>query len=201
VDGQRVEVKTATALTRVLLYHKTAGEICSYKDPLNRTTIFKGLPNLQHSKWMSVGRLDIATTGLLLISNDGDLVHLLMHPSSAIDRTYLCRVRGNVSNSALIQLKTGVTSNNDLLKFKEIERLNQQKGINCWFRITLSQGKNREIHRAWGSVGHQVSRLKRIQYGPMKLPADLKPGKWRELDAAGINQLKLIGVSSKSKTS
>lgn len=191
VDGKKIEVDKRKAPTRVLLYHKRSGEISTHKDPQNRPTMIRALPEINDSRWVAVGRLDISTTGLILFSNDGELVHRLMHPSSSIKRVYLCRVWGDVTQHDLERLRKGVRSKNEILKFEEIDFM-QKKGANSWFRIVLSQGRNREIHRAWKVVGNRVSRLKRIQYATISLPTGLKPGAWRELTKNDVEQLKRL---------
>ncbi len=186
-----IEVDESKSATRVLVYHKQSGEICTHNDPQDRPTVIQSLPKIQNGRWLSVGRLDINTTGLLLFSNDGELVHKLMHPASGLERVYLCRVWGKVDERILEQLHKGVSSKNEILKFDDIERLHK-KGANSWFRIVLSRGKNREIHRAWKSVGYRVSRLKRVQYGMITLPKDLKPGSCFELKPDAIKELQRI---------
>ena len=189
IHGMKIEVDELKPPTRVLLYHKRSGEISTHKDPQNRPTMIQALPEIKDSRWIAVGRLDINTTGLILFSNDGELVHRLMHPSSSIERVYLCRVWGEVNQRGLERLRKGVRSKNEILKFDEIEFM-QKKGANSWFRIVLSRGKNREIHRAWKVLGNRVSRLKRIQYATITLPPGLKPGAWQELAPKDVEQIK-----------
>lgn len=180
VDDRRIEVNDVPFNTRVIAYHKKPGEICTRYDPDGRPLVINALPPIADGKWISVGRLDINSTGLLLFTNNGDLANALMHPSSQIEREYLCRVFGSVSEQSLIKLRSGVKSKGETLRFDEIEMLHG-KGSNQWYRIVLKQGKYREIRRAWGVVGHQVSRLKRIRYGLIQLDEDLPQGKWVEL--------------------
>ena len=191
VHGKKIEVDERKSPTRVLLYHKKSGEISTHRDPQNRPTLIQALPEIKDGRWIAVGRLDINTTGLILFSNDGELVHRLMHPSSSIRRVYLCRVWGDVNQHVLERLRKGVISKNEILKFDEIE-CRRKKGANRWFRIVLSRGRNREIHRAWKAVGYRVSRLKRIQYGTVSLPSDLKPGAWLELASYDVGQLRQL---------
>ncbi len=189
VNGQKVIVQGVSQNIRLLAYHKVEGEICSHKDPGNRRRVFDSLPAIDEGRWLSVGRLDISTTGLLLFSNDGDLVHRLMHPSSEIEREYLCRVFGTVSADELTRLCEGVRCGRDLLRFKAIHPL-ERGGGNQWFRIILAGGKNREIRRAWKVLGCEVSRLKRIRYGHYRLPQQLKAGQWIELDDRQIQKFR-----------
>ena len=191
LDDQRIRVTSSDAPTRVIAYHKKEGEICTHSDPANRPTILESIPSITEGRWATVGRLDLNTTGLILISNDGDLVHGLMHPSSQIEREYLCRVLGETSSKTLQKLRNGVQSNGEFLRFDHIEFVSG-KGANQWYRIRLTRGKNREIRRAWEAVGHRVSRLKRIRYGPIHLRKNLKQGEWAELDQNQIAILKAI---------
>lgn len=188
IDGRTVEVNDHTPPARVLLYHKKSGEISTHRDPQNRPTMIQALPRIKDGRWIAVGRLDINTTGLILFSNDGELVHRLMHPSGSIKRVYLCRVWGDVNQRVLEKLRKGVISKNEILKFDEIE-CRRKTGANRWFRIVLFRGRNREIHRAWKAVGYRVSRLKRIQYATVSLPSNLKPGTWQELARDDVRQL------------
>ncbi len=188
IDGQRIQVSESPSTTRVIAYHKKTGEVCSRNDPANRPLTFDSLPPIEQGRWVSVGRLDINTTGLLLFTNNGSLANSLMHPSSQIEREYLCRVFGNVSEQDLVALRTGVRSGSDILYFDQIDTL-KGKGSNQWYRIVLKQGRNREIRRAWEAVGNQVSKLKRVRYGGIQLDEDLPKGKWKELDKERTLQL------------
>ncbi len=189
INDRKVVVKTSGGRVRMLAYHKAEGEICTHKDPGKRPLVQKSLPKIDQGRWLSVGRLDINTTGLLLFSNDGNLVHALMHPSSEIEREYVCRVFGKVSDATLDHLGKGVRSGKDLLRFKEVHRMDRSKGgNNNWFRIVLTGGKNREIRRAWQACGCEVNRLKRIRYGFFRLPRDLDVGKWVELESNQIQK-------------
>ncbi len=194
VEGQQVKVREVRSLPRLLAYHKGEGEICTRKDPKARRLVFDSLPTIEDGRWLSVGRLDINTTGLMLFSNDGGLVHALMHPSNEIEREYLCRVFGTVSNNDLSRLCEGVRSEKDVLRFKKVSRI-EGSGRNHWFRIVLAGGKNREIRRAWQTLDCQVNRLKRIRYGFYHLPPDLKIGQWLELDAQQVRKFRNLCVS------
>jgi len=197
IDGHRYQVpdraETQDEL-RVLLYNKPEGEICSRNDPEGRPTVYDRLPPLSTGRWISVGRLDFNTSGLLLFTNNGELANKLMHPSSGIDREYLVRVQGEVSKEQLQQLRDGVQLEDGLAKFTDIT-IGGGKGSNTWFYCTLMEGKNREVRRLWEAQGCRVSRLKRVRYGQILIPSYVRMGQWVELglaettllcDAAGI---------------
>lgn len=188
IDHRRIEIGNIPIRTRVIAYHKKPGEICTRDDPKDRPLASDGLPPIEDGKWISVGRLDINSTGLLLFTNNGELANSLMHPSSEIEREYLCRVFGHVSNQNLKRVRCGVRSNNDVLRFDKIEMISGS-GSNHWYRIIMKRGKNREIRRAFEVVGHQVSRLKRIRYGLVRLDDDLPQGKWVELNRQMTSKL------------
>jgi len=180
VDGRPVETVTA-APARVLLYHKPLGELVTRDDPKGRPTVFDSLPPLPSGRWIAVGRLDINTTGLLLLTNDGDLAHRLMHPGADLDREYVVRVQGEVDAARLDRLKSGVDLDGRPAAFTAIEPVGKRTGRNRTFRVTLTEGRNREVRRMWETVGCTVNRLKRIRFGPAALPRDLEPGQWREV--------------------
>lgn len=189
--GRRVSVRTADFKRhhpRVLSYHKKVGEICSRKDHLKRPLVVDNLPKIKNGKWISVGRLDINTSGLILFTDDGALAHALMHPSSNIEREYLCRVYGKVTRSMMNALRAGVRSKGEVLKFDEVERMSG-KGANNWFRIVLKQGRNREIRRAWKTLGCSVNRLIRVRYGPVILSKDSSEGDVIEFGSEIIQKL------------
>lgn len=197
IDGHRYQVpdrKETQDELRVLLYNKPEGEICSRNDPEGRPTVYDRLPPLSTGRWISVGRLDFNTSGLLLFTNNGELANKLMHPSSGIDREYLVRVQGEVSKEQLQQLRDGVQLEDGLAKFTDIT-IGGGKGANTWFYCTLMEGKNREVRRLWEAQGCRVSRLKRVRYGQILIPSYVRMGQWVELglaettllcDAAGI---------------
>ena len=167
---------------RILLYHKPVGEVCSRKDPEGRATVFDGLPRLKSGRWVSVGRLDFTTSGLLLLTTDGDLANALMHPSSRVEREYLCRVMGRVDKTMLERLKSGVELDDGPARFTDIqEGGGDDDSINQFFYVVLSEGRNREVRRLWESQGATVSRLKRVRYGDVFIPSKLKKGQWMEL--------------------
>lgn len=172
---------------RTLIYNKPEGEITSRSDPEGRPTVFDRLPPLEDARWVPIGRLDINTTGLLLLTTDGELANAMMHPSSQVDREYVCRVRGLVSDEQVEQLKTGVMLDDGLAHFNDLTRMgdpnSHQPGANQWYQVTLLEGRNREVRRLWESMDHMVSRLKRVRYGAALLPKNLKMGQWAEVTA------------------
>ena len=175
--------------TRVLIYNKPEGEICSRDDPQNRPTVFANLPGLASGRWISVGRLDLNTTGLLVFTNDGDLAQALMHPSRNIEREYMVRVRRRLSDNEIKRLLNGVLMDGKVSRFESIREGTGGGGNNCWYQVILKQGRYREVRRLFEAVGVSVSRLKRIRFGPLKLPRDLATGCSRELEKALVNRL------------
>lgn len=181
VDGGLIpRGTTASAPARLLLFHKPVGQICSRDDPQGRPTVFEALPRLRGRRWVSVGRLDINTSGLLLFTTDGELAHRLMHPSSGIEREYRCRVRGNPSEGELKRLLAGVRLSGQMCRFESIEA-GRGSGANRWFQVVLKEGRNREVRRMWQSVGCTVSRLIRVRYGPFRLDRQHSAGTCLEL--------------------
>lgn len=191
VDGNPVTNEQASQFCRVLMYNKPEGEICSRKDPEGRRTVFERLPNINHGRWISIGRLDINTSGLLLFTNDGELANRLMHPRNVVDREYAVRVFGEVTEDMLKTLKKGVMLEDGEAKFNEIKRRNRDdESMNQWFNVTIAEGRNREVRRIWESQEVQVSRLMRVRYGPLELKSRLPIGAWVELELPDINQLR-----------
>jgi 23S rRNA pseudouridine2605 synthase len=174
--------------SRVIIYNKQEGEVCTRSDPEGRPTVFDHLPKLRGERWIAVGRLDINTTGLLLFTNDGQLANKLMHPSTQIERQYVVRVRGEVSDEMMRTLKKGVMLEDGMAQFKDIER-GREQNTNGWFSVTLLEGRNREVRRLWDSQGVTVSRLKRVRYGCVSLPAPVLLGRWKELEEKEVKQL------------
>lgn len=200
VDGGR-PLKIVADHTRILLLNKPSGQVCTRKDPEGRTTVFKGLPRLKQGRWISIGRLDVQTTGLLLLTNDGELANRMMHPSAGLDREYAVRVNGKLEDDAMAELKTGVMIDGELHRFSDIQYFNG-RGVNHWYHVVLMEGKNREVRRLFESLGLMVSRLKRVRYGPVLLPSWLPVGQRSELVADDVFQLKKIlgsGVGDKRR--
>ena len=173
---------------KVITYHKPAGEICTRKDAEGRTTVFSKLPRLKGARWVSIGRLDINTYGLLLFTNDGDLANRLMHPSSNIDREYAVRVMGKVDEDMLKRLQAGVELEDGPARFSDIVDSGGE-GANHWYHVTLMEGRNHEVKRLWESQGITVSRLIRVRFGPIILPRNSRTGTIRELDDKELDAL------------
>ena len=188
VNGRSLPVRIQAMPARVLAYHKPVGEIVSRDDPQSRPTVFRKLPRLYQGKWQAVGRLDLNTEGLLLFTSSGELANKLMHPRFGLEREYAVRVLGALSNVEKEKLLAGVNLEDGMAQFGSLED-GGGEGANCWYRVTIQEGRNREVRRMFEAVGHAVSRLIRIRYGKMVLPRGLKRGDWMELDAADIDQL------------
>ena len=188
VNGKPVRVRMTPPPPRVLAYHKPAGEVVSHDDPQNRPTVFRRLPRLMQGKWQSVGRLDLNTEGLLLLTNSGELANRLMHPRFGLQREYAVRALGALSNEEKQRLLDGVRLDDGVAQFASIED-GGGEGANCWYRVTIGEGRNREVRRMFEAVGHSVSRLIRIRYGAVMLPRGLKRGVWLELDERDIGRL------------
>ena len=188
VNGKPIRFRIDPPPARVIAYHKPAGEVVTHDDPQNRPTVFRRLPKLPQGKWQSVGRLDLNTEGLLLFTSSGDLANKLMHPRFGLEREYAVRVLGALSADEKQTLLSGVMLDDGLAQFGAIED-GGGEGSNCWYRVTISEGRNREVRRMVEAVGHAVSRLIRIRYGAMVLPRGLKRGEWMELDQPDIGAL------------
>lgn len=195
VDRKQFVVATdAHEHAQVLMYHKPEGELTTRDDPEGRATVFENLPHLNGSRWISVGRLDVNTTGLLLLTTDGELANALMHPRQELQREYLCRVHGEVPDEALEKLKAGVELEDGPARFDEIHVVSRG-GSHCWFRVVLHEGRNREVRRLWDSQGLLVSRLKRIRYGSVELPRGLRPGQHESLGEDAVKALRELAGS------
>lgn len=178
----------------VLLYHKPVGEVTTHSDPENRKTVFDRLPRLRNGRWISVGRLDINTLGLLLITDDGHLANLLMHPSSQVEREYAVRVNGKVTKDVLDRLASGVLLEDGEARFDRVW-YDGGEGSNQWYRVVVTQGRNRLVRRLWEAQGLLVSRLIRVRYGPILLPKSLPRGRFEALPAVQLAQLeKAVGL-------
>ncbi|HYB64298.1 MAG TPA: pseudouridine synthase [Steroidobacteraceae bacterium] len=197
LDGRRLRLKAGEAgPQQLLLYYKPAGEVTTRSDPEGRPTVFERLPPPRRGRWINVGRLDVNTTGLLLLTTDGRLAHRLMHPSGEVEREYLVRVRGRPSEAVIAQLLLGVKLEDGAASFDRITADTWEEpggrggsGTHSTFRVVLTEGRNREVRRLWQAVGFEVSRLKRIRYGPIELPPDLKPGGTRLAGPASLEKL------------
>ncbi len=189
VDGREIKlIKSKNQKTRVLLYHKPEGELCTRHDPENRPTIFDGLPLIRNSRWICIGRLDFNTSGLLLITNNGELANQLMHPSSEIEREYASRIRGEVDDEALAKLQKGIQLEDGVGRFNQVVDAGGT-GSNHWFHVTVKEGRNRLVRRLWETLGFTVSRLIRIRFGPVYLPSGLRRGKHMELTDDEVTEL------------
>ena len=194
VDGSVVETATASA-PQVLMLNKAAGLVCSRRDPEGRGTIFDQLPRLQDSRWVTVGRLDINTTGLLLVTNDGSLAHRMMHPSTGLDREYAVRVNKKLDDDEIAKLKAGVEIEGETMRFSDVRYYNGSES-NFWYHVALMDGRNREVRRLFDSAGCKVSRLKRVRYGPVILPSWLTVGHWSFMQTHDLKALyKLLGFA------
>ncbi len=177
--------------TRILMYNKKVGEICTRNDPEGRPTIFSTLPPIQSGRWVSVGRLDINTSGLIMFTNDGELANNLMHPSSSIEREYVARVQGRVTKQDIQTLVEGVELDDGFAKFTDVQEGKKGK-TNQWFAMVIMEGRTREVRRLWESQGFNVSRLKRVRYGNVFLPASLRQGYWKELSKSEVKAIEQL---------
>lgn len=201
VDGRQVfTYEAAPAACRVLVYYKPEGEICTRADPEGRLTIFDRLPRIKNARWVSVGRLDINTAGLILLVTDGELANRLMHPSLGVEREYVVRVLGEVDAEALSRLRAGVMLEDGEAAFDQIYEIGGGEGANRWFSVVLKEGRNREVRRLWESQGVKVSRLKRVRFGPVTLPRRLRRGHYEEMEASAVAELlRFAGMEAGAK--
>jgi len=187
LDGHVVKIEAEeNRVCRVLMYNKPEGELCTRKDPEGRPTVFDRLPRLDGERWIAVGRLDVNTSGLLLFTNDGELANRLMRPSYEIEREYAVRVFGEVDTATLKTLTTGVELEDGMAKFLKVTP-RPGEGINRWYNVLLTEGRNREVRRLWQSQGVDVSRLIRVRYGTLSLNPKLPQGGWEELALEDVN--------------
>lgn len=199
LDGRKLE-RAPAIRARVLVLNKRAGVIVSRHDPERRTSVFDELPRLRTGRWISVGRLDIQTTGLLLLTNSGALANRLMHPSTGIDREYAVRVNGTLEPEAEAALRSGVTVGDRTESFSDIRYYNGS-GTNHWYHVVLMEGRNREVRDLFASQGRKVTRLKRVRYGPVILPAWLPRGGWEEMRVDEVAELqRIVGIGKQRIT-
>jgi 23S rRNA pseudouridine2605 synthase len=197
VDG-KVITTGESGKTRVLLYHKPPGEVSSRKDPEGRKTVFDKLPKLKNGRWISVGRLDYNTSGLLLFTTDGELANALMHPSSNIEREYMVRVKGEVTQDTVERLLDGVMLEDGVARFTDIVD-GGGEGRNHWYYVVIMEGRTREVRRLWESQDCVVSRLKRTRYGNVFIPPKVKQGMYVELEKKEVRDLyNIAGLTPKS---
>lgn len=192
LDGRILSIREAQKdVCRVLAYYKPEGELCTRSDPQGRPTVFQRLPRLNSARWIAVGRLDVNTSGLLLFTTDGELANRLMHPSREVEREYAVRVFGEIDDAKIRQLTRGVQLEDGPASFRSVSYRGGE-GINQWYNVSLTEGRNREVRRMWEAVGVQVSRLIRVRYGDIDLPKGLPRGGWVELGLNQINYLRQL---------
>jgi 23S rRNA pseudouridine2605 synthase len=208
IRGLPVRSRVETFTRRVLMYHKPEGELTTRFDPEGRPTVFESLPPIRDGRWITVGRLDFNTSGLLIVTNDGELANRMMHPSQELLRVYAARIFGDLTQQMIKQLKEGVELEDGVAHFESVEDAGGT-GMNHWYHVGLREGRNREVRRMFDAVGVPVSRLIRIQYGDLVLPPRLRPGKWTMLSPEDAEALavslampskKAIAESSPART-
>ena len=197
INGKLIQRKVSKRPPRVLIYHKPAGEIVSHSDPDGRPSVFDRLPTMKAGKWLAVGRLDFNTEGLLLFTTSGDLANRLMHPRYGIEREYAVRTLGELEEGMRQKLLSGVELEDGTAQFSKIAD-GGGEGVNRWYRVTIGEGRNREVRRMFEAVGLTVSRLIRTRYGAMTLPSGLKRGRWEELDEHVVRDLMALSGLEKA---
>ena len=190
-DGKLITLNSDKALPRILIYNKPEGEIVSEKDPKGRATVFDHLPKIKNAKWISIGRLDFNTSGLLIFTSYGEFANRLMHPRYEIEREYSVRVLGELTDNQISQLRAGIKLEDGLAKFEAIS-FKGGEGSNHWYQVTLKEGRNREVRRLFEFFNITVSRLMRIRFGGITLPSKLKKGNYIEL-----NKKEVLNILSK----
>jgi 23S rRNA pseudouridine2605 synthase len=200
VDGKKLAPqKSIREERRVILYNKPEDEVSTRDDPEGRRTVFDSLPPLKHGRWVSVGRLDLNTSGLMLFTTDGELANKLMHPSSQIEREYAVRVLGDVTPEMVEQMHKGVIIEDNLCRFTDIQHYGGE-GVNQWYHVVLMEGRNREVRKLWESQGVKVSRLKRVRFGPLFIPSSVSRGRYNELGKTEVEKLlKLVNKEDERK--
>ena len=198
IDGKLLRLHRQVSKPKILMYHKPLGEVCTRADPEGRKDVFQNLPGLNQGRWVSIGRLDINTSGLLLFTSDGELANRLMHPSYEVEREYAVRVHGAVNSDMLQRLEQGVELEDGLARFDKIID-SGGSGSNHWYHVIIKEGRNREVRRLWEAVGVEVSRLVRVRYDQFNLPKWLKPGKHRFLEEETVKRVyKRLGLVARS---
>lgn len=188
------------APSETLIYFKPEGEITTTSDPEGRRTVFERLPSPEQGRWVAIGRLDLNTSGLLLLTTDGELANRMMHPSGQIDREYLCRIRGEVSDSQLQALLEGVELEDGTARFSDLV-IGETTSGHTWYTVTIMEGRNREVRRLWEAVGAQVARLKRVRFGPVFLPKGLRSGQYARLSESDHRVLREdVGLAPRAVT-
>ena len=199
VDGHIVKYRSEESVVcRILAYNKPEGEICTRSDEEGRKTVFERLPRLSGARWISIGRLDINTSGLLLFTTDGEFANKMMHPSHEVEREYAVRIFGEVDDAMLNRLRMGVKLEDGEAKFLSVKESGGE-GINRWYHVVLTEGRTREVRRLWESQGVQVSRLMRVRYGNIHLDRQLPQGGWTELNLKDVNYLRNLVDMPKEK--
>ena len=190
LEGKKIVIRDDdNQMPRVIAYHKPEGEICSRDDPQGRPTIFDKLPRIVHARWVAIGRLDINTAGLILLTDNGELANKLMHPSSQVEREYIVRTIGMASSAVMQQLVNKVDLEDGPARFETVDYVGGGEGVNHWYHVTILEGRNREVRRLWESQEVTVSRLKRVRFGPIFLPAKVRKGEWIDLTEKDIKVL------------
>jgi 23S rRNA pseudouridine2605 synthase len=199
INGKLLQRKVSKKPPRVLVYHKPAGEIVSASDPEGRPSVFDHLPTMKSAKWLAIGRLDFNTEGLLLFTTSGDIANKLMHPRYGIEREYAVRTLGELEEGMRQKLLAGVELDDGVAQFSRIAD-GGGEGVNKWYRVTIGEGRNREVRRMFEAIGLTVSRLIRTRYGNMTLPRGLKRGRWEEMDENAVRSLmSAIGLDKQIK--
>jgi 23S rRNA pseudouridine2605 synthase len=202
LDGRKIDLTGAgQSAGELLLYYKPVGEVTTRSDPQGRPTVFERLPRPRQGRWITVGRLDVNTSGLLLFTTDGELAHRLMHPSGEVEREYLVRLRGTPDAAVLERLRRGVALEDGPARFDRIlpgEGSDEDPKAHSTYRVVLHEGRNREVRRLWEAVGFEVSRLLRIRYGSVELPRDMRPGSARLATAAEFERLRQAAGGGKA---
>lgn len=188
VGRRQIKFKVTTRLPRVIVYHKPEGEIVSRDDPQGRRSVFEKLPAIRSAKWLAIGRLDFNTCGLLMFTTSGELANRLMHPRFQVEREYAVRIFGELSEDQLRALKQGVKLSDGPARFDVVEPQGGE-GRNHWYRVVVTEGRNRVVRRMFETIGLRVSRLMRVRFGIVSLPASLKRGTWAELKESEIRKL------------